>query len=979
MDTFGKIVAAILLVFMIFIHPLQYLFESQESVKFSFVEAHGKEFVDHVCSTGEITREQYEQLKADLSNTGNRYKIDMEHTHAVTGMDVSEEKIEDSKSPRVVSTLATLTAEQSYRESIETSSITSNIASNAIINTASNATSNATINAASNATSNATSNVISNIASDTISNATSNITSNIASNAIINTTSHVHTDACYYGTKHVHSGDRFSGTGCYAGGTVHRGGEICYSVEYENGSLQTYVDGSSSCGSCGSTLTFYLYYGSCKTCGKTGLIYSNYWCSRTWCSRYNPGYSVETLFEKIRTGSFGLQENHRTPTYYDLNCGKSVDSYYDTNGNPSNPLCGSIVTGISPNVTTQTIKAGESINTSATVSFRNGSTAQVNCSTNFNNTIVGNNRTATLTYYGYANSSNAANNVKTAFTCTVTVNVKSAKKLSSIQANLSKTTIERYDNFPITSLKLTYDNGETEVVTSGWSIVGFNNRTGGSQNVTVSYTKDGTTCNTTATIFVRQLASITANMNATTISKYSAFPITSLTLTYNNGSTELVTSGWTVTGFVNNFRGTYTVKVGYTRSDITCYTNVVIQVENLLTMCQYCENNYYLNDYDFDEGCPYCKNEIDHLEVNKEFVTLKKGTNLDIIVTVVYKDGHKAKVTNWTSNFNPNKIGGQVVTISYGGHSKQLNVVVLGSKTCSICGNDYDLSLDGSDPGCPICSEQVKSITASPTSTTVEYGKQLNITVTATYMDGHSKVVQDYTSNFDKYQVGVQKVTIYYKEKNTAITVEVIKKESIVTCPTCNQPYDAELYPSGCPKCKVEFVSISASLVNGGTKVQLGSDLILRVIVQYRDNHREMKYSGYTVENYDKHKLGEQTVTVTYQGFRCQLMIEVVNQLIKVTCPNGHVYSLNEDGSDPGCPYCSDSTSVSGIAYLDVVYTSEILEILYGTGVYEIPEGDYFTIVITKEKFTSQVKNSFFMHYNFLGTNKKFTYGGEVA
>ena len=916
MDVFGKVIAAILVAFMILINPLQYLFESQESVKSSFVEAHAKEFVDHVCSTGEITQEQYEQLKADLSNTGNRYKIELEHTHPVTGIDVSEARTKDTKSPRVVSTLFTQKARQSYR----------------------------------------------------------------ATNVTSNATSHVHTDACYNGTKHVHSGNSISGTGCYAGGTVHTGGAACYSLEFENVYITKVINQGSACAACHNTLTYYEYIGTCSTCGRTLLIFANDYCSNRACSRYSEGRSIESILDDIRKGYWKpYQTPHYTPNTYDLNCGKSIDAYYDTNGNLCNPLCGSIVTGISANATIQTIKAGESINTLATVTFLNGSTAQVNCSTNFNNTIVGENRTATLTYYGYANSSDVANEVKTAFTCAVTVNVKTAKKLSSIQANLSKSTIERYDNFPITSLKLTYDNGETEVVTSGWSIEGFNNSMGGTQNVTVYYTKDGTTCSTRMTIFVRQVASIIANMYTTTISKYSAFPIANLTLTYNDGSTELITYGWTVTGFVNNFRGTYTVKVEYTRSDVTCYTNVVIQVENLITMCEYCENNYYLNDYDFDEGCPYCKNEIDHLELNKEFLTLKRGTNLDIIVTVVYKDGHKATVTNWTSNFDSNKVGGQVVTITYGGHSRHLNVAVIASKTCPTCGNDYELSFDGSDPGCPYCSEQVKFITASPTSITVEYGKQLNITVTATYMDGHSKVVQGYTSNFDKYLVGVQQVTIYYKEKNTTITVEVIKQGAIVTCPTCNLAYDSELYPSGCPNCKAEIVSISASLVNGGTKVQLGSALILRIVVEYRDNHREMKYSGYTVENYEKHMLGNQTVTVRYQGFSCQLMIEVVNQLIKVTCLNGHVYSLNEDGSDPGCPYCSDSTSTSGISYLSVVYTADILEILYATGVYEIPEGDYFTIVITKEESVSEVKNHFFMHYNFLGINKKFTYGGEVA
>jgi hypothetical protein len=89
---------------------------------------------------------------------------------------------------------------------------------------------------------------------------------------------------------------------------------------------------------------------------------------------------------------------------------------------------------------------------------------------------------------------------------------------------------------------------------------------------------------------------------------------------------------------------------------------------------------------------------------------------------------------------------------------------------------------------------------------------------------------------------------------------------------------------------------------------------------------------------------------------------------------------MNEDGTDPGCPYCAnESEKDNAIFLLDITYRNEIIEALYSTGIFYLEEGDYLTVTITPKEgsLRSNIKNMFF------GTNrdikgKSFTYGGEV-
>ena len=90
-----------------------------------------------------------------------------------------------------------------------------------------------------------------------------------------------------------------------------------------------------------------------------------------------------------------------------------------------------------------------------------------------------------------------------------------------------------------------------------------------------------------------------------------------------------------------------------------------------------------------------------------------------------------------------------------------------------------------------------------------------------------------------------------------------------------------------------------------------------------RDEHREFAHEGYIIEDFNPRELGLQTIRIIYKEFSVTIAVEVVNMLDTITCPNEHVYYKNNDGTDPGCPFCHIGNGLSNISYFDITYTSE--------------------------------------------------------
>ena len=87
---------------------------------------------------------------------------------------------------------------------------------------------------------------------------------------------------------------------------------------------------------------------------------------------------------------------------------------------------------------------------------------------------------------------------------------------------------------------------------------------------------------------------------------------------------------------------------------------------------------------------------------------------------------------------------------------------------------------------------------------------------------------------------------------------------------------------------------------------------------------------------------------------------------------------MNNDGSDPGCPYCLyviDGKQKH--VYYDITYTTKILETLYSENIFEMKAGDYITIIITKKNksIRSQIMDWFRLGKN---VNDTLIFGGEI-
>jgi hypothetical protein len=116
-----------------------------------------------------------------------------------------------------------------------------------------------------------------------------------------------------------------------------------------------------------------------------------------------------------------------------------------------------------------------------------------------------------------------------------------------------------------------------------------------------------------------------------------------------------------------------------------------------------------------------------------------------------------------------------------------------------------------------------------------------------------------------------------------------------------------------------------------------------------------------------------------YKGFSTALTIEVVRNRAITTCPKGHEYYLNNDGSDPGCPICAQETEqAEAVFYFETTYTGDIMDALYEDGIYHMERGDFLTVTITVR--TTSVRTKIINLFKNKDDIKKpgYTYGGRL-
>lgn len=306
------------------------------------------------------------------------------------------------------------------------------------------------------------------------------------------------------------------------------------------------------------------------------------------------------------------------------------------------------------------------------------------------------------------------------------------------------------------------------------------------------------------------------------------------------------------------------------------------------------------------------------------------------------------------------------------------------------CGKTEGHYYDGNTEVFPVCNSLISNIVSTHPVQTVGAGDPLITTVTATYLDGSTKVVVAETDFSTADITQNQPVTLTYKytvdgktySKTCTITVTVIPKSR-----TCENGHtyniNADGSDPGCPYCKAWLASLEVidpadkklTLYRGETLQDYGVTLL----ATYLDGHTETLTSGY-LDNLDITYVGNQTVTLTYKGLYTYLPVTVKRGMVQ--CPTCHkFYELYPDDTDPGCPYCKAKTPVftgNIMTYKNETFDTDIINALTEKGICYFSKDDYISIKITEKEgdWGERVRKS-------LGLGTKtplifFEYGGCV-
>ena len=206
-----------------------------------------------------------------------------------------------------------------------------------------------------------------------------------------------------------------------------------------------------------------------------------------------------------------------------------------------------------------------------------------------------------------------------------------------------------------------------------------------------------------------------------------------LKLTYNDGSTETVSSGYTVSGFSSSTAGTKTVTVTY--EGLTTTFNVTVNTPDI------------------------------SLSQTSKIMTVGDTSTLTATTTP------SGQSVSWTSsNASVASVSNGAVTAKASGPATITAKFTYNgktySKTCNITVNNVAKTLTSI------------SISSNPTKTTYKIGESLNtsgLKLKLNYSDGSSEIVSNgfTTSGFDSSTAGTKTITVSYSGKSTAFKVTV--------------------------------------------------------------------------------------------------------------------------------------------------------------------------------------------------------------
>lgn len=313
-------------------------------------------------------------------------------------------------------------------------------------------------------------------------------------------------------------------------------------------------------------------------------------------------------------------------------------------------------------------------------------------------------------------------------------------------------------------------------------------------------------------------------------------------------------------------------------------------------------------------------------------------------------------------------------------------------KTCDpITSGLWELTCGKEQNATAHCDRIITSITPTHPKQTVAIGDPLITTVTASYLDGSSKVIVGSASFSTSSPVQNQTITITYTNivggisysKTCTITVTVIPRSR--TC-TNDHTYNlnADGSDPGCPYCQTWLASLVITYPSSGSiTIYKGTSLQdngVALLATYMDGHTQHLHAEY-IDNLDMEYVGSQNVTISYKGKYVNLTV-ITKRNLRLCSVCSRYYELYPDGSDPECPYCLALTPVftgNVLEYYDEIYTDAILTELYeGSGIYFFTSKDYVTIRIKNDQGSLGRRFMSYFYKNLGKTSVQSVKGGYI-
>ncbi|MBP3697665.1 MAG: bacterial Ig-like domain-containing protein [Clostridia bacterium] len=318
----------------------------------------------------------------------------------------------------------------------------------------------------------------------------------------------------------------------------------------------------------------------------------------------------------------------------------------------------------------------------------------------------------------------------------------------AVKTNPDKTNYYFGDTLDTSGLTLTatYNNGNTETISSGFTCTPTKLETAGTQKITVTYGGKTASFNVTVEDVVVSSIAVKNEPNNTSYYVGDSLDTTGLTLTasYNNGTSKTITSGFTCTPTTLSSAGTQKITITYggkTTSFNVTVENVVLTSVTIKTVPT--KTSYFVGDTLDTSG---------------------------MTLTATYNNG-TTKTVNGGFTCTPEKLetaGTQKITLTYGDKSTSFNVEVKAVEVSgiSIASVPETLSYYVGDT----LSTEGLSILVTYNNGTVE-------TITSGFTCSHS------TLNTE----GAQKITVTYGGKTATFNVSVatvkVTELEIVTAP----------------------------------------------------------------------------------------------------------------------------------------------------------------------------------------------------